>query len=139
MLYDWCRIYFIWVIWRIITTLQTYLLLGTVHFPSNECTGINKNISIQYESLPIEGNSLKSILTWLLLVKFNEIYIRYSEAQKRSLSQTYQHSFVTKFAIVISLYLSTNQVFLTRFVDKLGALITLSSIGYMFWACENVC
>ena len=29
---------------------------------------------------PMEGNSLKSVLTWTLRIKLNEIYIRYSDA-----------------------------------------------------------
>ena len=34
---------------------------------------------------PIEGNFLKSILIWLLRIIFNEIYMRYSDAQLNSL------------------------------------------------------
>ena len=41
------------------------------------CRDIQKYLNILY---PIEGNSLKSILTLLLCIKF-EIYIRYSGAQ----------------------------------------------------------
>ena len=30
---------------------------------------------------PMEGNSLKSVLAWLLSIKFDEIHVRYSDAQ----------------------------------------------------------
>ena len=31
--------------------------------------------------LPMEGNSVESSLTWLLCIKFNEIYVRYLDAK----------------------------------------------------------
>ena len=34
---------------------------------------------------PMEGNSLKSVLTWLMWIKFHEIYIQYSDAKWNSM------------------------------------------------------
>ena len=48
---------------------------------------VYRNIQKYLSTLrPMEGNSLKSVLRWLLRIKFNEIYVRNSDAQSNNLS-----------------------------------------------------
>ena len=46
------------------------------------CKDIQQYLSILW---PMVGNTLKSVSTWLWCMKFNEIYVHYSDAEWNSL------------------------------------------------------
>ena len=63
---------------NVYTLCKISWIVFDIYCLNSACAEIHKSISIR----PMEGNFLKSVLTWVLCIKFNEFYICYSDGPR---------------------------------------------------------